>query len=198
MTDVVLFHHVLGLTDGVGDFAERLGGGRHTVHTPDLYGGKTAATFDDGFALKERIGERALAARIEEAVIDMPPTMTFAGISLGAMAAQRLAQTRRGTVGLLLYAGCAPMTGEYASGPWPHRLPVQIHGMDQDPFFAGEGDIDAARELVGIVGEQRAELYTYPGDGHLFLDSSFHEYDSHATDLVVERSLEFLDRLAQS
>jgi dienelactone hydrolase len=36
MAEVVLFHHVQGLTDGVLAFAGELRAGGHTVHTPDL------------------------------------------------------------------------------------------------------------------------------------------------------------------
>ncbi|MGZ4469704.1 MAG: dienelactone hydrolase family protein, partial [Nocardioidaceae bacterium] len=70
-----------------------------------------------------------------------------------------------------------------------------IHGMDQDPFFGLEGDLDAARELVEKVGSELAELFVYPGDGHLFTDSSLPSYDADAAALVVARSREFLDRL---
>jgi len=71
---------------------------------------------------------------------------------------------------------------------------VQIHGMDADPYFAGEGDIDAARELVKAAGD--AELYVYPGDQHLFADSSLPSYDEGAATLLRERVLGFLDRVA--
>jgi dienelactone hydrolase len=87
------------------------------------------------------------------------------------------------------------VTGEWAVGPWPDRLPVQIHGMEKDPFFGLEGDLDAARGLVEIVGSDVAELYVYPGDRHLFTDSSLPSFDAEATALGVQRSLEFLDRL---
>jgi hypothetical protein len=36
-------------------------------------------------------------------------------------------------------------------GPWPVGVPVQIHGMDADPFFVEEGDLEAARELASQV-----------------------------------------------
>ena len=72
---------------------------------------------------------------------------------------------------------------------------MQIHGMDKDPFFALEGDIDAARELVETVGPELAELFVYPGDRHLFADSSLPSYDADAAAQVVRRSREFLDRL---
>jgi dienelactone hydrolase len=67
--------------------------------------------------------------------------------------------------------------------------------MDNDPFFALEGDIDAARELVETVGPELAELFVYPGDRHLFTDSSLPSYDPSAAALVVQRSRQFLDRM---
>jgi dienelactone hydrolase len=73
-------------------------------------------------------------------------------------------------------------------------VPVQFHGMEQDPFLL-EGDLDAARELVGTVGPELGELFLYPGDRHLFTDSSLPSYDAAATALVLRRSREFLDRL---
>ncbi len=72
---------------------------------------------------------------------------------------------------------------------------MQIHGMDKDPFFALEGDIDAARELADTVGRELPEMFTYPGDRHLFTDSSLPSYDAEAMASVVQRSRRLLDRL---
>jgi dienelactone hydrolase len=195
MADVVLFHHVQGLTDGVRSFADQLRAGGHAVHTPDLFGGERPATIDDGIALVQRIGDDELTVRADRAVADLPASLVYAGFSFGGATAQRLAQTRPGTRGALLYEACLPISGEWAIGPWPDGVPVQIHGMDKDPFFALEGDIDAARELVETVGPELAELFVYPGDRHLFTDSSLSSYDADATALVINRSREFLDRV---
>jgi dienelactone hydrolase len=195
MADVVLFHHVQGLTDGVRSFADQLRAGGHVVHTPDLFGGERPATIDDGIALVQRIGDDELTERADRAVADLPASLVYAGFSFGGATAQRLAQTRPGTRGALLYEACLPISGEWAIGPWPDGVPVQIHGMDKDPFFALEGDIDAARELVETVGPELAELFVYPGDRHLFTDSSLSSYDADATALVINRSREFLDRV---
>ena len=195
MAEVVLFHHVQGLTDGVRAFAGDLSARGHTVHTPDLFHGEQPATIDDGMAFVQSIGEDVLRERADRAVAGLPEGLVYAGFSLGAATAQRLAQTRPGARGALLYEGCLPVTGEWAIGPWPGGVPVQIHGADKDPFFALEGDIDAARELVETVGPELAELFVYPGDRHLFTDSSLPSYDADATALVVQRSREFLDRV---
>ena len=195
MAELVLFHHVQGLTDGVRAFAEELRGGGHTVHTPDLFDGELRATIEDGMALVERIGEGTLDARVNESVAALPAGLVYGGFSFGVMGAQRLAQTRPGARGALMYEAFISLTAEWAFGPWPDGLPVQVHGMDKDPYFALEGDLDAARELAELIGPALAEVFTYPGDKHLFTDSSLPSYDPAATALVLRRSREFLDRL---
>jgi dienelactone hydrolase len=195
MTEVVLFHHVQGLTEGMRAFAEELRAGGHIVHTPDLFDGEVAATIEDGIALTQRIGDAVLTERADRAVADLPKDLVYGGFSFGAATAQRLAQTRPGARGALLYESCISITGEWSFGPWPDGVPVQIHGMDKDPFFALEGDIDAARELVETVGPALGELFVYPGDRHLFADSSLASYDADAAALVVQRSREFLNRV---
>lgn len=196
MAEVVLFHHVQGLTDGVRAFAEELRTGGHTVHTPDLFDGERPPTIDDGVAYVQSIGSDVLSERADRAVADVPQGVVYGGFSFGGATAQRLAQTRPGARGALLYEACVPITGEWAFGPWPQGVPVQVHGMDADPYFALEGDIEAARELVARVGSELGELFVYSGDQHLFTDSSLPSYDPAAAALVVQRSREFLDRVS--
>jgi dienelactone hydrolase len=194
MAEVVLYHHIQGLTEGVRSFADELRQAGHTVHTPDLFDGRTFATMEEAFAVVRDAGE-ALDAKAAGAAQALPEDVVYAGISWGVGAAQRLAQTRAGARGALLYEACFPVTGEYAFGPWPDDVPVQIHGKAGDEFFANEGDIDAARELVAIVGPEQAELFVYSGDEHLFFDSSLPTYDPDAAALVTQRTLLFLAAL---
>ena len=193
MAEVVLYHHVQGLTGGVRAFADRLRAGGHVVHTPDLFAGALPGSIEEGLALSRQIGDEVIAAR---ATTDLPSAAVFAGISSGVMTAQRLAQTHPAARGALLYEACLPISGEWAIGPWPAGVPVQIHGMDKDPIFALEGDVDAARELVTTIGQDQGQLFLYAGDRHLFTDSSLPSYDAAATDLAIERSLEFLAKAA--
>jgi dienelactone hydrolase len=195
MAQVLLFHHIQGLTDGITAFADDLRAGGHTVHTPDLYDGRTFASIEEGAKFQQELGD-TLDQRATEAVEALSADLVYAGFSSGVMPAQRFAQTRAGARGALLYEACVPISGEWAFGPWPEGVPVQIHGMDNDPFFAKEGDIDAARELVEKVGPDLAELFTYPGDQHLFADRTLASYDAEAAALLTSRSLEFLDRLS--
>jgi dienelactone hydrolase len=193
MAEVLLFHHIQGLTEGVQAFAADLRAGGHTVHVPDLYGGRTFASIEEGFEFQKGVDGDALA---DAAVADLPAGLVYAGFSWGVPQAQRLAQTRAGAKGALLYESCIPISGEWAFGPWPEGVPVQIHGMDEDEFFAKEGDIDAAREIVETLGADLAELYTYPGDQHLFADRTLASYDAEAAALLTQRSLAFLDRVS--
>ncbi len=195
MTEVVLFHHVQGLTDGVRAFADELRAGGHTVHAPDLFEGERPETVDAGVAFVKSMGD-ALSQRADKVVADLPENLVYAGFSWGGSTAQELAQTRAGARGALLYESCMPITGDWAVGPWPDGVPVQIHGMEQDPIFGLEGDLEFARQLVETVGPELAELFVYPGDQHLFTDGSLPSYDADATALVVQRSLQFLDRVS--
>jgi dienelactone hydrolase len=195
MAEVLLFHHIQGLTDGVVAFADDLRRAEHTVHTPDVFDGRTFHTLEEGQAHAKEVGFETLQERAEHAADGLPDALVYAGFSLGVGPAQKLAQTRPGARGALLFHSCFPITGEWAFGPWPEGVPVQIHGMDRDPFFAGEGDIDAARELVEAVGPS-AELFVYPGDQHLFADSSLSSYDPEAAALLTQRVLAFLNTVS--
>jgi dienelactone hydrolase len=192
MAEVLLFHHAQGLTSGVLAFAEDLRAAGHTVHTPDLLDGRLFGSIPEGMAYVEEVGFDEILQRGVRAAEDLPNGLVYAGFSLGEMPAQMLAQTRPGARGALLFYSCIPISGEWAFGPWPDGVPVQIHGMDADPIFVGEGDIDAAREIVATV--QDAELFLYPGDQHYFADSSLPSYDAKATAVLTSRVLEFLDR----
>ena len=138
------------------------------------------------------IGFDALRERGVRTAEDLPAELVFAGFSFGESIAQQLAQTRAGARGALLFYSCIPITGEWAFGPWPDGVPVQIHGA-HDPYFVDEGDIDAAREIVATVAD--AELFLYPGDQHYFADTSLAPYDPEATALLMARVLEFLARV---
>lgn len=189
VAEVLLFHHIQGLTDGVRSFADDLRAGGHTVHTPDLFEGRTFASIEEGFAFAREVGFDTLRARGAAAADGLGDDLVHAGFSFGVTIAQRLAQTRPGARGALLLHSCLPVT-EFGT-TWPDPVPVQIHGMEGDEFF--DEDLPAARELAATAAD--AELFVYPGDRHLFADSSLDAYDATAAALLTERVLGFLSRV---
>ena len=193
MAEIVLYHHVQGLTTGVVAFADELRRAGHTVHTPDLLGGRTFATIEEGMAHAREVGFGVLLERgVAAAEALSSPGVVYGGFSSGVMPAQQLAQTRADAGGALLLHACLPVS-EFGER-WPDGVPVQVHGMDADPFFAEEdGDLGAARELVASTDQ--AELFLYPGDEHLFTDSSLASYEPAAAQLVMERVLAFLEKV---
>jgi dienelactone hydrolase len=187
VAEVLLFHHALGRTPGVLVFADELRRAGHIVHVPDLFDGRTFGSIEDGMAYVQQVGFGEMVERGTRAADDLPRELVYAGFSLGVLPAQKLAQTRPGARGALLFYSCVP-AAEF--GSWPDGVAVQIHGMDADPIFTEEGDLDAARALVESV--KQAELFRYPGDQHYFADSSLPSYDPDAAALLTERVLSFL------
>ncbi|PZF99505.1 dienelactone hydrolase family protein [Micromonospora deserti] len=189
MAEMLLFHHAHGLTPGVRDIAATIERAGHTVHVPDLYEGRVFDTLEEGGAYAQEVGFGTILERGRRAADGLTGALVYAGFSLGVMPAQLLAQTRPGAKGALLFHACVPPS-EFG-GAWPSGVPVQIHGMDADEFFVAEGDLDAARALVASTTD--AELFRYPGDQHLFADSSLASYDPEAAALLTDRVLRFLD-----
>ena len=188
MAEIVLFHHAQGLTPGVTAFADKLRQAGHIVHTPDLFDGRTFDSIEKGMSFVKELGFGEVMARGERAVEALPAELVYAGFSLGVVPAQKLAQTRPGARGALFFYSCIPVS-EFGQ-TWPKGVPVQVHGMDADPIFVGEGDIDAGRALIAEA--EKGELFLYPGNQHYFADNSLPSYDPDATTLLLQRVLEFL------
>jgi dienelactone hydrolase len=183
MAEVVVFHHALGLTDWIGDFAQVLRDEGHTVHVPDLFGGRTFATIEEGvaFAEQELDFPHGVVDRAAAAVADLPPELAYVGFSLGVLPAQSLAQTRPGAVAAALcYAAVA--LGEWDErwpASWSPETPLQLH------IAEGDEDVPVATAIAGAVTE--AELFLYPPGEHYFA-----EHDEQAAAQLLERVLALL------
>ncbi|MDH4279841.1 MAG: dienelactone hydrolase family protein [Acidimicrobiia bacterium] len=189
MATVLVFHHALGRTEGILEFARRLEEAGHRVIVPDLFDGLLFASVDEGVAHAESTGFEAIIDRGVAAAAEVTGQFVVAGFSLGAMAAQKVAQSGSGSVeGAVLYHSAVPP--EFFGSPWPAGLPLQIHITPGDPW--AEEDIEVARELVGTVG---AMVFEYPGSGHLVADPTSDDHDPATADLMVERTLTFLSAI---
>ena len=182
MAEVVLFHHALGLTQWVRGFSDELRGAGHTVHTPDLYDGRTFGTIEEGMAYSEELGgPTAIVDRGRAAVEELPSEAVYVGFSLGVLPAQSLAQTRPGARGAVLCYAALPLGkwGDDWPETWPGGVPLQLHILD------GDEDLEIARELAAEV--PGAELFVYPGTEHYFA-----EHDDGAAAQLTRRVLDFL------
>ncbi len=186
MATVLLFHHALGQTPGFLAFADTLRAEGHTVHAPDLYEGRVFGELSEGVAHAEQVGFDEILRRGVAAAEDLPADVVYAGFSLGVLPAQSLAQTRPGARGALLFHGC--VSPSHFGGAWPAGVPVQVHLMEDDPW--AEEDRPAAEALAREVAE--AELFLYPGSGHLFAEVGGSEYDAGAAGKLGERVRAFL------
>jgi dienelactone hydrolase len=184
MTELLLFHHALGLTDGCRTFADALRAAGHVVHTPDLYGGRTFTDLEEGVGFAQQLGFQTIIDNGRRVAEGLPAAIAYAGFSLGVMPAQMLAQTRPGAQGALLLHSCVPLA-EFG-GLWPLGIPLHIHVMEDDAW----GDVDVARDIARTVVD--AQLFLYPGDRHLFTDNSLPDYDEGAATLLMRRTLAFL------
>ena len=180
MAEVVLFHHVQGLTDGVRAFADELRAGGHTVHTPDLFDGQRPATIDEGIELVSSLGD-ALATRCAEAVAGLPAGLVYAGFS---WAARRRSGSRR--PGRARAARCStsrssrcPPSGPSARGPPGSRS--RCTAWTRTRTSPGRATWTPPASWSPPSALSVAELFTYPGDQHLFTDSSLPSYDPAAT-----------------
>ncbi len=192
MAELLLFHHAQGLTSGCLSFADELRAAGHVVQAPDLYDGKTFTTLADGIGYAGQVGFGTIMERGRLAADGLPNEIVYAGFSLGVMPAQMLAQTRPGAKGALLFHSCVPPS-EFG-GPWPDGVPLQIHMMDGDEHaLPPNEDLEAARRLDETV--ESAELFVYPGDRHLFADSSLPDYDESAATLARQHVHSFLETI---
>jgi dienelactone hydrolase len=182
MAEVIVFHHALGITDAVRGFADVLREAGHTVHTPDLFDGRTFETIEDGMAFsEERGGPMAAVERGRAAVDDLPSEVFYVGFSLGVLPAHSLAQTRPGARGAVLCYAALPL-GEWGDNwpaTWPAGVRLQLHILD------GDEDFEIAQGLAATV--PGAELFIYLGPEHYFA-----EQDDEAASLLTQRVLDFL------
>ncbi|GAB3846405.1 hypothetical protein GCM10027610_064420 [Dactylosporangium cerinum] len=82
MAEMVLFHHAQGLTPGVVAFADEVREAGHTVHTPDLFDGRTFGSIEEGMAYATQLGfPGEILRRGAEAVSGLPAELVYAGFS---------------------------------------------------------------------------------------------------------------------
>jgi dienelactone hydrolase len=186
VTDVLLFHHALGQTEGVEAFADRLRSRDHNVEIPDLFDGRRFESIEAGVAYAQQIGFDIITDRGVSSAEGIDHPVVTVGFSLGVLPAQKLAQTNPLVAGAVLCHAAIPL-GNF--GPtWPQDVPLQIHLAQNDPWATE--DLDAAHELVAQAG---GSLFLYESSAHLVADSSHGDYDPAIAEQILERTLLLLE-----
>ncbi len=188
MTQIVLFHSVLGVRPGILDAAERLRAAGHDVLVADQYDGCVFDNYDEAGAFAEDIGYGELMERAATAVETLDDRFVAAGFSNGGGMAEYVA-TVRPVTGVLMLSGALPLEMLGAEA-WPAGVPAQIHYTADDPNRR-QAWIDEVVESVRAASAS-VETFDYPGAGHLFTDASLpDEYDPDAAEQLWDRVLSF-------
>jgi dienelactone hydrolase len=190
MTDVLLFHHVLGVTDGVRWFADELRAAGHDVTVADLWDGETYPSIEAGVAHAQEVGFGNVIENGVALAADLPAGAVVIGMSLGALPAQKVAQTRSGVRGAVLLYSALP--SDEFGGPWPAEVAVQIHIAEKDENLE-EGELDGAKALAAEAAD--GAIFLYPGTAHLIAEKGFADFDPESASLILSRTKEFLDRM---
>jgi dienelactone hydrolase len=190
MTQIELFHSVLGLREGVHDAAGRMRAEGHDVLVPDLFEGRVFDDYDTAIQFEQSLGTEQLMRRATLATADLPDGFVTAGFSMGGAPAVYLA-TQRPVIGVLMLASACQVKWFGPQARWPSGVPAQLHTMLGDPWRE-QSEIDGQVRDVEAAGG-RVEVFDYDGDGHLFTDPSLpKEHDPIATELMFGRVLGFL------
>jgi len=188
MTEIALFHSVLGVRPGIQEAAERLRTAGHEVLVVDQYEGRVFEDYDEADAYAQSIGYPELMRRAGAAVEALPDGFVAAGFSNGGGMSQYVA-TQRAVAGVLMLSGALPLD-MLGVDTWPASVPAQIHYTARDPFRRQES-VDAVAASIRAAGAS-VEVFDYPGDGHLFTDPSLErEYQPDEATLLWQRVLAF-------
>ena len=190
MATIAIFHSALGVREGVRDAARRLSDAGHDPHIVDYYG--DYRSFDDYPSAADhvnKVGFPALMQAAVDGVADLPDGFAVLGFSNGSGMAEYVA-TRRSVTKTVLGSGTLPLAMMGADA-WPTQTAAQIHYAADDPFRNDEW-LESVIDSVRSSGAP-LEVYTeYPGDGHLFTDSTLPDYDAANAELFWKRVRAFL------
>jgi dienelactone hydrolase len=187
---VALFHSVLGVREGIEEAASHLRGSGHSVVVVDQYDGRTFDDYDQAGAYANSVGFPELMKRALEAVTQLSDGFVAMGFSNGAGMATFVA-ANRAVSRVVLCSGALPLE-RIGIQHWPSGVPAQLHYTVRDPFKTA-GSVESVMGSVNDAGAA-AEYYQYPGDGHLFTDSSRpSEFNASASARLWVHVTRFLD-----
>ena len=187
MAHIVLFHSILGLRPIERDLAREWEAEGHAMTLPDLYEGRTAKDYEEGFALYRQVGRAAVEQRAQAALGRVPEEAVLAGVSMGAgLVGAAWGAARPRMAGALLIAGITDWPSVLRPG-----LPIQAHIARPDPFDSEEVFEDWAAQNPGAA----LDLRRYDSVGHYFLDPALPDFGASAAAEARAAMLAFLAAL---
>ncbi len=189
---VLVLHAWWGLNDFIRSFCDRLAGEGFVVLAPDLFGGRTAATPEEGEALLAEADPNELAhlSRSSLATLrSLPATpdgpVGVIGFSMGASLALWLSAR--------VPAAVAATTAFYGGQDIDFAGAESAylgHYADTDRFLDEDALVLLEAELKLL--ELDTTFHRYPGTQHWFFEADRPEHDPAAAEAAWQRTVAFL------
>jgi dienelactone hydrolase len=193
MANVVIFHSILGLREGLFHLAEYLRLNGHTVFTTDLYDGRSFDEMDAAFEFFNGIGIPEMMSRSIRYCENYPSDACYIGFSNGGVSALLLAGTKEGAAGCILLHAAISIK-DIGIEKWPAHVNVDVHYAEKDPWKEDEVYIQSFKDEILASGSE-FKYYEYPVEGHLFTDKLLPEYNEAATKVLYSIVLEYLENI---
>ena len=191
---VLVLHAWWGLNDFVRAFCDRLAAEGFVVLAPDLFGGRTVATPEDGQALLAEADANELAHLTRSSLAtlrSLPATpdgpVGIVGFSMGASLALWLsARVPEGVAATTAFYGGQDIDFLGSTSAY------QGHYAEVDPYVEDDGLVLLEADLRLL--DLDTEFHRYPGTSHWFFEADRPEHHPEAAELAWERTLAFLRR----
>lgn len=193
MANIVIFHSVLGIREGITEMAKVLRKAGHKVYMADLYNGKRFDAMDEAFTYFEKLGIPEIMNRSIEYTKEFPADSFYLGFSNGGASALLLAGSKPGAKGCILFHAALPVN-ELGISIWPVDVPVEVHYAQSDSWKEEESLLELETNIKDAGAHYR--YYEYPVTGHLFTDPGLPEYNEKATNLLHHRTIDFIDKFS--
>lgn len=190
---VLILHSWWGLTDWVKDFATRVADEGYTVLAPDLMGGATPVTAEEGETVLGALNPDELSSLVlssaqvvQNASAGDEEPMAVIGLSMGAsMAFWLSARLPDAVSAVVTFYGAQSIDFDSANAVY------QGHFAENDHLVSEEDRV--VTESFIRLGDNQTEFHLYPGTEHWFFEPG-DSYHPEAAEHAWERTVDFLAR----
>lgn len=189
---VVIVHEMWGITPLIKEVADRFAQAGYRTLIPDLFGGRTAETLEQGLAMMGGLDFANAANQLIAGgalwLRERSKSVAAVGFCMGGAIALLAAGNAGALDAVVSFYGIPPAE---AFDPATIRIPVACHFGQKDAWCT-PSLVDALESRLR-AGGVNFELFRYDA-GHAFMNKAWHEYDPAATESAWARTLDFLSR----